>query len=213
VWLLALSSLALGLALLSKESTVVAPVLMLAAGWFSAHRMNWWSYLPPFVAICIWLVLFVTVFRSLSEYAPTGFSYTFAPQQLLGHYSVYLLSFANMLAYSPENRIMPDKLQAVAQTEPALVGVALLFVITVVLALFSRHIRWAQAKPLRTLGFALAFFFVATAPYVILEERAFMRYSYPGHAGLAIACAALLQSVVETMSSHIHKRKPGNAGD
>jgi hypothetical protein len=204
-WQLPLSCLALVLALLSKEITVVAPVLMLAAGWFSGRRLKWRSYLAPLAVIVVWAVLFVTVLRSLSDYAPTGFSYSYAPMDLVGNYSVYLFSFANLLAYVPDNRILPERLQAVAHTELAYLVVVLLLVITAVLAFFHRHVRWMQAERLRSLGFALAFFFVATAPFVILEERAFMRYSYPGHAGLAMAGAVLLQSVVGTAWLYISR--------
>jgi hypothetical protein len=49
----------------------------------------------------------------------------------------------------------------------------------------------------RVAAFGLLWFFAGTAPFVVLADRLFMRYSYFGHAGLAIAAGAAAAAVAQ----------------
>ena len=44
-------------------------------------------------------------------------------------------------------------------------------------------------------------FLLAAAPYVVLQDRLFMRYSYFAHAGLAVALAALALLLAQRLAS------------
>jgi hypothetical protein len=46
-------------------------------------------------------------------------------------------------------------------------------------------------------AFGLAWFFAGTAPFVVLADRLFIRYSYFGHAGLAVAVGGIASAVTQ----------------
>jgi hypothetical protein len=55
------------------------------------------------------------------------------------------------------------------------------------------------SPPLRVAVFGVAWFFVATAPYAVLAHRLFIRYTYFGHAGLALAVGGATAAAVESV--------------
>jgi len=54
----------------------------------------------------------------------------------------------------------------------------------------------------RLVAFGFAWFLIATLPFTIFEDRLFMRYSYLGHAGLALCVGAMLRSTIRFFGSH-----------
>lgn len=191
-FLLGLSGLALALALLSKETALVTPALLLVYGWLYDERKAWRWYLAPVGVVVAWGVLFATLFRGFTGYAPTGFEYTPAPQQVLANYSAYWLSIANPLATATDNVIMPAILERLAGEPLMGVTVGALFALSASLIVLHRRLAVGLTVWLRPFAFGIAIFALATAPYAILVDRLFMRYGYFGHAGLALAAAALL---------------------
>lgn len=194
--LLGLSGLALVLALLSKESALVVPAILLAYGWLYDERRAFRHYWVPVGIVTIWAVLFFTYFRSLSGYSPTGFGYTLAPLEVLGNYGAYFFSTSNPLAVAPGYPIMPALLAALATEWLTGLTLALLFALAAGLILAQRTLAVGPAVWLRPFAFGIAFFALATAPYAILTDRLFLRYGYFGHAGLALAAASLLWGCV-----------------
>lgn len=191
-FLLGLSSLALALALLSKESAVVTPAILLVYGWLYDERKGWQWYLAPVGVAAAWGVLFVTFLRGFSSHTPTGFDYTLAPLAILANYSAYFMSIANPLASAPDNMIMPALLERLASESLMVATLSALFVLCAGIIAFHRTVSSSIGVWLRPFAFGIAFFALATAPYAILVDRLFMRYGYFGHAGLALASAAFL---------------------
>lgn len=191
-----LAGVMLILALFSKETAIVAPALLLLYAWLFHCPQLWRGVAALGAIVLVWAGLFVTLLRSLTAYAPTGFAYDFSPGALLFKYNVYLLGFANTLVAGEGNPVTSDLLLSTAGTPFALSCFTLLSLLTGALIVWSRQLNFWGADQLRTLLFGLGFFAIATAPFVLLQDRLFLRYSYGGHAGLAIAVAVILQSLV-----------------
>ena len=70
-----------------------------------------------------------------------------------------------------------------------------------------------MSQPARVAAFGLIWFWVATAPYAVLADRLFMRYSYFGHAGLAVALGGLTASAGPAWAGIRHAlRRSATAG-
>jgi hypothetical protein len=187
------------LALFSKETAVVLPALLIFWGWLYDRGRAWRRYLPPVVIAGIWAVLFVFIFRGTSDYHPTGFAYDSSLRALLQNYVAYLLVFFNFLTYRLESIVMAPQVAELAAAPPAQTIFALVVAASFILCAIQRSFGGNRAKHLRPLLFGFRFFIIATAPYVILEARLFMRYSYLGHAGLAILSTAIAQFIVDRL--------------
>ncbi len=197
-----LTVLLLILALISKESAVILPAILLAHAW-TFHRLltrrDWIPHLLFFTISAAWAVLFFTLFRATSSYEPTGFGYAdtlldslrIALRNLTAHF----IDFSNLLV-SPvalrENIILVPTVArwSLVGWVQGLVGAILLAATAVSLALGWRTSTIFQ--DLRLAAFGLAFFLLAIVPFLFFDDRLFMRYSYFSHAGLALAAGALL---------------------
>jgi hypothetical protein len=193
------SLVAFALALFSKETAVVLPALLIVYWWLFDEVGSWRRYLAPWGVAVIWAVLFALVFRRVSDSAPTGFSYDLSFWKVAGDYAAYLLAFVNLLTHDLANVVITPAVASLAATFPARVGVIALFAVALTVAVFHKRFRGARAGLVRVFALGVLFFGVATAPYVILEARLFMRYAYLGHAGLAISSGALLLAVVRSV--------------
>ena len=176
----------------------MTPAMLVAYGLLYDRRAAWRWYAAPVGIALVWVLLFVILFRRFSGYAPTGFHNTFAPEQWLSHYSVYLLSFANHWVHGPADWIMPPALVSLGGAPFVLGALAGLSGFT--LALFARRQRIESigAPWLKRLAWGIALFFLAATPYVPFADRLFLRYGYFGHIGLALGTMALVQGVVES---------------
>lgn len=207
-----LSCVALSLALLSKESAAVVPAILLSYSWlFNQHNSlvghaNWRWRLAPWLVVILWAFLFVLIFRSLSHYAPTGFTYTTSATTILQNYAAYLLSFSNLLTYPMENVVMSPRVMQLVHAPIVLV----LLLVSIGLALLVAAHKWRAAgldaaetansvEPWPTLLFGFVFFLIATSPFVLFQDRLFMRYGYFGHAGLSLAGGVLIQVGVQSL--------------
>lgn len=200
-----LSLLAYALALLSKETALPFPVILLAYGVLYDERRAWRHYVPPAAVAVLWVVLYLAVFRSVSDHEPTGFNYRAGAGHLLEGYAAYVLTFINLLTYRLENVAMVESVGRPAGSAAAKVlsgaGAALCAAYYLVRGrVVGRHRRRYDA-----IAFGFAFCLIALSPYVILESRLFMRYGYAGHAGLAIAAGALTYHIVSEVRSRTAK--------
>src|SRR5260221_11507774 len=108
--------------------------------------------------------------------------------------AAYLLSFVNLLVpdVDPEKAgwAIPPHLSALAATAPAMMAMAGLVAAAAVLMVTAR---W-RPEPLgpspRAAAFGLGWFLAGTSPFAVLAHRLFIRYTYFGHAGLAIVAGA-----------------------
>jgi hypothetical protein len=200
-----LSLIAYGLALLSKETALVFPAILVAYGLLHDERRAWRHYVPPAGLALIWIVLYVTVFRAVTDLEPTGFAYRWGAGHIFANYAAYLLTFVNLLTHRLGNLAMVRPVSRVAGS-----GAAAFLMVLCAIACASYYIHRARngghgRTGRGALAFGFAFFLIALSPYVILESRLFMRYGYAGHAGLAISAGALLYYLVTAINGRYRK--------
>jgi hypothetical protein len=201
--LAALAGACLALALLSKETAVVVPALLLVYGWLFDDRRGWPHYLAPAAVAVVWAALFVSVLRGIGGEPATGFVYTRSAAVVLRNYAAYLLDFSNALVAPLDDVVMSGRVARLAASPWARSLFALLVALAGLAGLLLRRLPHGCAAGARTGLFGFAFFLIAAAPYVIFEDRLFMRYSYFAHAGLSLAAGAIAYELVRAL------RRPG----
>lgn len=194
--LVAASAVAFAAALLCKESAVILPAVLLGYAWLFDDPRRAPAAVAPHAAVAVvWGALFVTVFRAVNERRPTGFGYRPTLDNALTSYAAHLLDFFNPVVLPLDDLAMPPRVIALASSGAAHAGlVALALAALSLAALRARLPAWAR-EPAAALLFGLGWFAVATAPFAAFENRLYMRYSYFGHAGLALCAAALAQGL------------------
>ena len=201
------AALLLILALFSKESAVVLPAILLAQDWIFRRlraRRDLARHALLFAISIAWAVLFVTLFRATSAYEATGFGYPATPLDLvrtaLRNLTAHFIDFSNVLippASLRESIILVPAVarwSAIGWVQGAVLAV-LAVALGVALALGQRLP--GAPRDIRLAVFGLIFFLLAVAPFIIFDDRLFMRYSYFSHAGLALAAGALLHRAGE----------------
>jgi len=193
-----LSYACLVLALFSKEPAVAMVGVLVVYGWLFDRRFQYRAYLVHLLLAAGWAHWFFFRFRGAPDARPVPFQYAFAPGDLLGNYAGYLLDFSNLLVSPREGdpgdlgRTIASLVESTAfQGAVALAALACAFGLVV-----GRKRGGAHADLVRVVVFGFAFFLLSMAPYAILQERLFLRYSYVGHVGLAIALSAAFALVL-----------------
>jgi hypothetical protein len=201
---LALEALALPagiVAFLSKETTVVWPAIAALHGWLFDRPSAARRYLPPVLLAAAWLLLLALVIRPRVTPEPTGFEYEFSGA-VVQRYTAYLLVFVNPLCLGiPRDADMPAAVLRLASSGAVQIAFGLL-VMAEAAVFWRRHHRPAEEGAWRLVAFGWGWFLLAAAPYVILEDRLFMRYAYFPHAGLAVALAALAEVLARRLTSY-----------
>jgi hypothetical protein len=195
VGLMVLSVVFFGLALLSKETSVVLPGILIGLALLFEKRSAWKHYLWHAAVVAVWIVLFIAVLKGVTDAKPTGFLYDFSPANLSVNLGGYMLVFLNLLTHSLDSVVMVSGVAAMAENWFMRVAVLGLGLISSLYAVFHRRWKGKFHVSAQLITFGLLFFFCAAAPYVILEGRLFMRYSYLPHAGLAIVAGVVLREV------------------
>lgn len=199
----ALEALALAvfvLALLSKESAVVWPAIVGLHGWLFDRPLAVRRYLPPVLVAAAWALLLAFVIWPRITPEPTGFACDLSAA-VIERYAAYLLVFLNPLCWG----LAHDTDMAPAAVRLASSGIVRFAFCLLVLAAGAAVWRGRRRPPagralcLALLGFG--WFLAAAAPYAILQDRLFMRYSYFPHAGLAVALPALAWALVERIKA------------
>ncbi len=197
----ALAAGTFSLALLCKEAAVVWPFVAAAGGWLFDRASAWRRYVAGFVAVVAWAVAYPRIIRALYTESAPGFALDLSPAGLITRYGAYLLSFLNALVPSvdPEQAgwAMPPRVVELAGTPIMLVLTTALLVLTAASMVWARVRPASVSSAARAALFGLAWFFAATAPFVVLADRLFMRYSYAGHAGLAIAAGGAAAALAQ----------------
>ena len=197
--LLTLSAVAFSLALISKESAIVMPAILIAYGRLFDDRVTSRPYLVHPIVALSWVALFVLVIRPLFEHQVTGFTYDLSPSNVLRNYAAYFLDFSNWLVAPLPDIRMPPQIAALAGTLYVRLLLGALIVAQIALFLFPAMLK---TQDQRLVAFGFAWFLIATLPFTIFEDRLFMRYSYLGHAGLALCVGAMLRSTIRFFGSH-----------
>ena len=183
------------LALLSRETAAVVPGILLLYGWLFDSRIFRLRYLwHPLVAI-LWAIAFREL---LSRGQSPGFAYSYVPSNILHNYAGYFLDFSNFMV-KPIEDMMPPHLNQTASGWAAESFIALLAIGELVAAAYLRKKNYEW---LCIVVFGLGWFFIATLPFAIFQGRLFMRYSYFGHAGLALCVGALAREFARYAMRH-----------
>jgi len=196
------------LALLSKETASVWPVLFVLAGWLLEERRVRRVHFVPALAVLVWAVLFAVLRPNGGTY-DSGLSWVFSLQLVLVNYAAHFLDFANLLAWPLDNPVMDRTVLGLAVAWPAQLGVALLLGVGAGAVVLPRLWSPAAHPNVRAALFGLAWFAVLTAPFVFFPDRLYMRYSYPGHAGLALSFAAVGVMLVRSARRVVRKSTVG----
>lgn len=182
---------AFALALLSKESAVALPAIVSAATWLYAPRawrrdLAWWALAGA------WALLFAFVLRGLGGTVDTGYVYGAAPGAVARRYAGYLLMFANGAVDRFDLEGVPRALPLVAGRWPvALPALGAALALVALLALARRLPAGGAGRGARAMALGAAWFLAGTAPFVVLDDRLFLRYSVFGNAGLALLLSAV----------------------
>ena len=183
------------LALLSKESAAVLPGILLVFGWLFDSRLTKRPYSAHAITAVVWAVAFREILR---QDQPSGFIYDLSVANVLGNYAAHALDFSNYLLNPLDDRMAPCVTWlANMWLVKTLVAVTILGEITLIA--FSRFVK---SEGVRVVVFGVAWFFVSTLPFAVFEGRLFMRYSYFGHAGLALCAGALAREFARFASGH-----------
>jgi hypothetical protein len=172
------SVVAFMLALASKETALVMPVILIGYGFLFDREPRDRRSLGHLAVAGLWM----TTLLAFHDRA-TGFRYDLSPSNVLGNLAAYLLAFFNPLVWPLDDWVMPASVRTAAGWPLMQVGMAALMAVCVVS--FTR-----LASRARPGAFGFAWFVIATLPAAIFEGRLFMRYGYFGYAGLSIAAAA-----------------------
>jgi Dolichyl-phosphate-mannose-protein mannosyltransferase len=191
--LLTLSAIAFCLALFSKESAIVLPAILIAYGRLFDDRIVGRPYLVHPIIALLWVILFVSVLRPHFNNDPTGFTYDFSIANLMRNYAAYGMVFSNYLLAPLNDFVMPNYIGGIDATMPARIVCAALIIVEAAVLLFPGFLK---SQDLRLVAFGFGWFLIATAPFAIFAGRLFMRYSYLGHAGLALCVGGLLRGAV-----------------
>jgi hypothetical protein len=197
-WPLTLSAFAFVLALLSKESAIVLPAILIVYGWLFEDSIFTLRYFVHALIALLWVILFVAVLRPLFGNQATGFGYDFSVSNILRNYDAHFLDFSNLLLTPLESYVMPDSVAVLAGKLYVRLLFCVLTLSEIAILLFPRFLR---PQGLRVVVFGFAWFLIATLPFTIFADRLFMRYSYLGHAGLALCVGGLVESMVGWFST------------
>jgi hypothetical protein len=210
-----LAALAFGLALFCKEGAVVWPAILTVYGWLFDRASAWRKYATAWILTGVWAVAYIQITHRLYPADQPGFRLDLTPPGLLSRYAAYALAFFNTLVpkVDPEGQgwAMPPEVSALSGTAPAIVLVAALVVIEVALLLRARIRPAAVGSAVRVATFGVAWFLVATAPYAVLAHRLFIRYSYFGHAGLALAVGGATVAATQSVIDHLPHARTATA--
>lgn len=215
-------SLCLFVALLSKEAAISVGAIWIVMLLLLQRSARGPIFLVPLMISSIWMGLFVWIFRKFGQYQPTGFSYLPTFDNILTNYGAYFFSFFNLVSANGDSTMPERAIELALSPWGRGITLFLLLVSTSVLVYLAIQsvlrlinyrraastsllrqsnqvdgsVRALLAKYTLFIGFSITFFFLATAPFVLFEDRLFARYGYLGHAGIAMAIGFMLISIV-----------------
>ena len=174
-------------------------------GWLFDRPTAARRYVPPVLTALAWALSLALVIRPRVTPEPTGFTYDLSAA-VLERYVAYLLAFLNSLCLgSPPETDMAPAVLGLASSPAAQIAFCLTLLAEGVAVWRGR--RWLPgADAWRLAAFGYGWFLVATAPFVILDDRLFMRYGYFPHAGLAVGLSALVWALEQRL-----RRRPALA--
>jgi Flp pilus assembly pilin Flp len=189
---LIISVIVFALSLFAKETSVVMLAVLFLTALLFTGRPRLRSMIPYGVVAGLWAVLFVTVFRPISNNMPTGFSYDYSIGSIIENGGAYFLTIFNPLVDLIRDLIMPEIILEIAGSP---IYIFLFVIVLVNLLWFSFNaVRKPQAYRIRVKAvlWGTWFFLVAISPYLFFDVRVYMRYAYFAHFGQAVAIVALL---------------------
>jgi hypothetical protein len=201
------------LALLSKETSVMMAFVVIVYGWLFDRGWQWRPYLVTAALAVGWARWYFFQFRGAEDYRIVPFAYSFSPPDVIANYISHALDFFGFLTGETDSLHLPmgTVIGSIAGSPTAqTVFGALAAACVIVIALRRR-----KAEPdvrVTMIAFGGAFFLLAMLPYAIVDGRLFTRYSYIGHAGIAIVMGTAV-SLVERIRWYARwRRERGDVG-
>jgi hypothetical protein len=197
--LFSLSALLLGFvlcAILCKETAVVVPILLATYLFFIKKQNHPKIYFLLLSVPILWAILYLGFYKSFISASPTGFNYTLSPIHILLQSSGHFADFSNLLVGGQKHTPFSENVLHLIELPAFSVFFFLLLISMFGLLVFSLKLNPNTHQSFRLLAFCFFAWFVSTSPFFILDDRLFMRYSYFGHAWLAIFWAILLQIII-----------------
>ena len=184
------------LAMFSKEVAVATVGVLLLYGHLYDERKNLKPYFVHIGIAVTWVALLFGVFRRVRDYQGTGFHYTFLPKEVLRNYIANALSFVNFRL--PEMNDVGLRfgrgILPIGRFLPAQILFGLLTAAWGGVLWFRDQVRARADGNLQLLAFGFGFFLLVMLPYCLISDRPYLRYSYIGHAGIAIMAGAVLRA-------------------
>lgn len=208
------AGLALFFGLLSKEAAVSVIGIWLLSALLWHRPCRWITLAVPILIGVTWIFLFIGPFRGLSQHEPTGFTYLATVDNILNNYGAYFFSFFNRVTSADENIVMSARAIELGSSlfgKSTILFFGAVSFTLIVMDVVKRKM-WPVSGRENTdrigqnadsvyyqmalhVSFGIAFFFLATAPFVLFEERLFARYGYFGHAGIALSIGSLAAGI------------------
>jgi len=176
LWAGALAGVA---AAMSKESTVLLPLVLVAANVGNTRAPSWKVIAPQAALIVAFVVTFTATVRSGNYLGGEAYSRDFSPGFLIANFATYL-----RWCVSPHVPV-PD-LHAVANAAALPVGAIVVLVLTTLL--------WTTRKaPPHPEAVGVVWFLAMLAPVLPLAHHTYLYYLYLPWAGLCWACAGAVE--------------------
>ena len=188
------------LALLSKESSVTMAAVLVVYGWLFDEEWEWRPYLVTVALAVGWARWYFFQFRGAEDYRIVEFTYSFSPPDVIGNYISHAVDFFGFLTGRTESLHLPtgDNIGAIAGSVFAQIAFGALALACLVLIVLRRRRDAGGDYRVALIAFGAAFFLLSMFPYVIVEGRLFTRYSYIGHAGIAVIIGTSVSLVERT---------------
>jgi hypothetical protein len=195
-----LSYVAFVLALLCKETSVTMAAVVVVYGWLFDGRWHWRPYAVTAALALLWSYGYFVLFRGAEGYRVVAFSYSFSPPDLIRNYIGHALDFFGYLMGAADSPLPPmgGTIEAAAGSVVGQVAFGALALACLYFLVRLRSAAAAADDRVRLIVFGGAIFLLAMVPYVIVQGRWFPRYSYAGHAGIALMIGASVSLVERT---------------
>ncbi|HET9316203.1 MAG TPA: hypothetical protein VFQ51_11485 [Vicinamibacteria bacterium] len=194
----ALALIALLLGLLSKESVVIVPAVLTAHGLVVERPWRWRRYAALWALTAAWLAAYVVVRHRVGGGAPTGYAYDLS-WSIVGRYAAYELSFLNVLVAPIDSAEMASRVMALSGHAWLSVLLALVSVAAVAAGVRAARREGSSRVATSAAVLGLAWFAFGMMPFVCFADRLFGRYTYFGHAGLALVVAGMARLLADAV--------------
>lgn len=198
-------------AILCKETAIVVPMILATYLFCVRKSDNLKTYLFLIGLPILWAGTYLGFYKSYISSSPTGFGYNVSPAHLLTQSAGHFFDFSNLLIWDQKYAPFSENVRNLIQHPATLTFFALMLLAATGLLLAS--IKWKDTShhAIRLFIFSFCAWLIATGPFLILQDRLFMRYSYFGHAWLSIFWVVALRLVIQYTRKRFRPQADGSS--